>query len=487
MIAGYCWPQSALPEETVKIFCHTEADTFKFTILRQGKSLEKIVESKTIEGIKQTISPDSSVEGCDWVPSFELVIDPNWKSGFYFVQLEDSDGEISEAFFVVRARERKHALFVLATSTWNAYNTWGGPSYYTGGYVTSLKRPLPHGFLSKKEPERHRIARYKSWSKEDARAFVAEGYNDWSMAAGWANWELLFTQWAESSGYDLGYAVSQDLDQFSDLLSDVPLYISVGHDEYWSEAMRDSVEDFVERGGKAAFLSGNTSFWQVRFENDYRQMRGYKANMTKDPLYDGEKCSTLATMWSDPLIDRPESQMTGVSFSRGGYANMPNAPDGTGGYTVWQPDHWIYEGTGLQKGDVLGGEKIVVGYECDGCDFELIDDKPIPTGECGTPLDFKILGTAPAHLWETEESLGNVAENYIGELNWVAERIGGADTPEVRKRFSDGHAVLGTFKKGKGEVFTVGCTDWAYGLSDRNVSRVTKNVLNRFSGLNENF
>ena len=162
MIAGYCWPQSALPEETVKIFCHTEADTFKFTVLRQGKSLEKITESKALEGITQTISPDTSVEGCDWVPSFELVIDPNWKSGFYFVQLEDSNGAISEAFFVVRARERKHALFVLATSTWNAYNTWGGLSYYTGGYVTSLKRPLPSGFLSKKEPERHRIARHKS-------------------------------------------------------------------------------------------------------------------------------------------------------------------------------------------------------------------------------------------------------------------------------------------------------------------------------------
>ena len=43
------------------------------------------------------------------------------------------------------------------------------------------------------------------------------------------------------------------LDQFPDL-SDVPLYISVGHGEYWSEAMRDSVEGFLERGGKAAFL-----------------------------------------------------------------------------------------------------------------------------------------------------------------------------------------------------------------------------------------
>ena len=93
--------------------------------------------------------------------------------------------------------------------------------------------------------------------------------------------------------------------------------------------------------------------------------------------------------------------------------------------------------------------------------------------------------SAPAHLWETEESLGNVADNYVGELNWVAERIGGADTPEVREGVSNDHAVLGTFKKGHGEVFTVGCTDWAYGLSDKNVSRVTKNVLNRFAGLDE--
>ena len=134
------------------MFCHTEAESFQFSVLRQGKNIEKIIEISGLEGKTQTISPNISVEGCDWVPSFELVIDPNWKSGFYFVQLEDSDGEISEAFFVVRARERKHALFVLATSTWNAYNTWGGPSFYTGGYVTSLKRPLPHGFYQKKNP-----------------------------------------------------------------------------------------------------------------------------------------------------------------------------------------------------------------------------------------------------------------------------------------------------------------------------------------------
>ena len=86
MIAAYCWPQSALPEETIKIFCHTEAESFQFTVFRQGKNIEKIIEIRDLEGKLQTISPDISVEGCDWDPSFELVIDPNWNSG------EDADG-----------------------------------------------------------------------------------------------------------------------------------------------------------------------------------------------------------------------------------------------------------------------------------------------------------------------------------------------------------------------------------------------------------
>ena len=55
-------------------------------------------------------------------------------------------------------------------------------------------------------------------------------------------------------------------------------------------------------------------------------------------------------------------------------------------------------------------------------------------------------------------------DSYIGELNWVAERLGGGDTAANRARFEKGHAVMGTFRRGKGEVFTTGCTDWAYGL-----------------------
>ena len=70
-------------------------------------------------------------------------------------------------------------------------------------------------------------------------------------------------------------------------------------------------------------------------------------------------------------------------------------------------------------------------------------------------------------------------KDYVGELNWVAERVGGADTAENRSRFEHGYAVMATFERGEGSVFTAGCTDWSYGLDDPDVSTITTNLLQR--------
>ncbi len=43
-----------------------------------------------------------------------------------------------------------------------------------------------------------------------------------------------------------------------------------------------------------------------------------------------------------------------TSFTRGGYAHMRGAPMGSGGYTVWRPDHAIFDGVTLRAGDLLG-------------------------------------------------------------------------------------------------------------------------------------
>ena len=79
-----------------------------------------------------------------------------------------------------------------------------------------------------------------------------------------------------------------------------------------------------------------------------------------------------------------------------------------------------------------------------------------------------------------ESSLQGRIGNF--DASFVAKRIFGADTKENRERARRGQAAMGTFKKGRGAVFSVGTTEWAWGLAEGNpyVDRITRNVLDRF-------
>ena len=478
MRGAYCWPQSAVAGNTVSLFFGPSAGKISVSIARQGLGSINVLNRQNVDSPQQTLPDNISVDGLDWTPCLEFEIDESWVSGFYLVSVTDEDERVSEAFFVVRSEEPLDAMFVLSTSTWTAYNHWGGPSFYMGSPRSSVRRPLPKGFLRKDDPMHHRIAQYMNWDEATLDGLNRRRYSPWCMAAGWANQEILFAQWAERQGLKLSYAISEDLDQDPDLLSGYPLYLSVGHDEYWSTAMRDSVEGFVEAGGNAAFFSGNTAFWQARYEDNQKSLVSFKTNLEADPHYNAGGAPELSTMWSDPLVGRPESEMTGVSFTYGGYAHMNNAPKGSGGYQVWEPEHWAFDSLDLSVGSGVGEEDITVAYECDGCPLEYTDGVPSPV-ESTVPEGFTLLATAPAHLWETKEA-PPMPDGYVGELNWVAERLGGEDSEAVRSKYSEGHAVMGSFEKGKGEVFTTGCTDWAYGLRQADVSQITQNVVSRF-------
>jgi hypothetical protein len=482
MIAAYCWPQSLLSGGEVELFCSTSAARFDVAIVRQGLGDEAVYSLEGVPGRDHGVPADAAQGGCAWPCALRIELGEDWRTGFYLVRVTAEDGEQAEAFFVVRAREAGRALLVLSTSTWAAYNDWGGPSYYTGGHRSSLERPLPKGFLARPEPRRARAARADELEPSEIADYLQQGYSIWLVAAGWSAWEHLFVQWAEREGIELDYAVSSDLETVPGLLDSYRLYLSVGHDEYWSAGMRDAVEGFVERGGRAAFFSGNTAFWQIRYEDAHRAQVAYKMDIEQDPVWESERIRELSTMWSDPLVGRPENQMTGLSFTRGGYAHLDNAPRGTGGYTVWRPRHWAFEGLDLVAGDVVGAEPVVVGYECDGCELRFEDGLPVPTGADGTPTRLEVLASAPAHLWESDERPALLPLIGVGELNWVAERLAGADTPENRERFAHGWAVMGHFERGAGAVFSSGCTDWAYGLEDSVVSRITRNVIDRFLG-----
>ena len=483
-LEAYCWPPSAGRGEQVGLFVSTDAPSFDVAVLREGAEGEPIWSAKSIGGRSHDTADDASSNGCRWPSALEIPVG-GWRSGYYAVTVTASD-ERADAFIVVRPDPSEPApiLLVLSTTTWHAYNDWGGPSLYTGGTRVSFVRPLAKGFLVKPEPigrmmqpEPDREAMgFRTWARP-------LGLSEWCGGAGWFTYERTFTRWAEENGYRIDVAISQDLEQHPEVLEGPRLVLSVGHDEYWSWGMRDAVDAFVGRGGNAAILSGNTSFWQIRFDPGHLGMTGYKYRSDEDPVLGTADERFLTGCWSDRRIGRPETSTIGLTFTRGGYSRYGlGAPESSGAYTVHRPEHWAFAGTGLGAGREFGGADAIVAYECDGCAFETgPEGLPISTGADGAPEGLEILATAPAHLWAQHEQPTRY-EHQPGELEQCSMAVFGDTSPGHLAELGDGHAVMATFERpGGGSVLNVGVTDWVLGLGDPVVERITRNVLDRLS------
>ena len=488
--AVYAWPQSAVRGERVAIHAAGPRMAAQIIVARIGARREVVWRHECV--LEPHDVPDGAdANGCDWPATTELTIDPSWPSGYYEVVVRtDANRSTHEAvgFFVVRAAtpDPNRPLLALSTNTWNAYNTFGGRNLYERGTKVSFARPMAKGLLRKPDGPGSRVTVMQPPDPQN-RAHVAylrtHQFTEWGGSAGWPNYELPFVRWAERSGYGIDVALNADLED-PRTLEGRRLYLSVGHDEYWSSPMRDTVEGFTAAGGNALFLSGNTAFWQVRIEDAGTAMIGFKDQFAKDPVYGTDRQHLLTAMWSDVLLERPENQMTGVSFVRGGYHRIGRVVgSGAGGYTVYRPEHWVFDDTGVAYGDLVGAESVVVGYECDGCDFVMRNGLPDPTGSDSTPTDFTILGLAPTQHFDRVNAPRPPPERARSEVEYVAWRAFGTEDAEAVAAIAHGHATMGVFEPG-GFVFTAGTTDWACGLAGNSpiIERMTRNLIDRALG-----
>jgi hypothetical protein len=499
-VTGYCWPQSVEPGGSAALHLSSSGGRrVAVEVARIGIDRTVVLSEPGVEAGEHPTPADASSRGCNWPAALTIDVDPTWRSGYYEVVLEiDVDGKIrrDHAFFVVRPKvgaPTAPILLVLSTNTWHAYNDFGGWNLYTGATTVSLQRPMARGYLEKPPGAGRRVT---TTNPPDPQMATHVGYvrlnhlSPYAGSAGWPDWELPFVRWAEREGYAFDVATNADLEDHPGLLDGYRLMLSVGHDEYWSGAMRDTVETFIAHGGNVAFFSGNTSFWQVRLEDrspgaPATSMVGFKGRFKDDPCYETERTNEVTSMWSDYLLGRAENHMTGVSFARGGYHRIgKRVTNGSGAYTIHRPDHWLFEGTGIDYGDLLGASATIVGYECDGCDFTYRDGLPIPTGDDGTPRNFEILGTAPAAHFTRDTSARPPKPDEPSEIEFIASRLFNSRQAEAIERIAHGHAVLGTYTSpAGGTVVTSGCTDWAHGLAARDpqVEQITRNVLDRLS------
>ena len=434
-------------------------------------------------------APDADAAGCDWpvVAAFEVGSD--WSSGYHEIAVRLPDGTEAVAFVVVRATTPNpdRPLIVLTTNTWNAYNDVAGKNLYNGGTHASFVRPFAPGLLRKPDGPGSRVAVLQPPDprmRTHVNHIRTNGLSAWSGSAGWPSWELPFVRWAETHGIELDYAINADLDLRPEVLDGRRLYLSIGHDEYWSWGMRDAVEQFIAAGGNAAFLSGNVCFWQVRLEDEGATMVGFKQRFEQDPVFATDRQERTTSIWSDRIIGRPENHMTGLSFNRGGYHRIgQSVGNGAGGYTVHRCDHWLFEGSGVGRGDLLGAASTVVGYECDGCEMRLVDGVPEPTGADGCPQGTTVLATAPATPFTRATAQRPVPDDALSEVEFHAWRVLGSHDAETTRRLENGHAVFAVRDGvgGAGTVVSSGCTDWVWGLTgdDPAIERITTNLIER--------
>jgi hypothetical protein len=335
--------------------------------------------------------------------------------------------------FVVRSSSPGDGATILVSvpdTTYEAYNLWGGRCLYAHTSGDSGIWVFP--YTSIHAPRALRVSSRRPFRSLDPHVGRAK----------WKVWEPKFVAWLEREQIPYEMCTVSDLDLRPDLISKYQLFVTLGHDEYWSRQMRDSVESFISEGGNVAFLSGNTCYWQIRVEDGGDTIVCYK-DADLDPLA-GSDPSLTTVKWGDPPVRDSERKLTGVSGAADYDTDKPPAIWQT--YNVTDENHWVFEDTGLSNRDAFGFY-----LRADGQIRSVLGTEVDMTGE-GTPGSFHVL----AKMYDGSRPGNDVTATMV---------------------ISEGHG-------GRGTVFSAATIDWVLGLTTGGgtpMDQITRNVVGRLS------
>jgi hypothetical protein len=383
-------------------------------------------------------SADTGLIDCgSWAVSAQWAVPATAVSGIYFAHIvrADTQGDSHIVFVVRNDAGHSNMIFQTSDTTWQAYNEWGGNSLYHGepvgrAYKVSYNRP----FATRGTP--------------DGRDFV------------WAN-EYPMVRFLEAQGYDVSYQSGVDTDRAGSLLNNHKIFMSVGHDEYWSNQQRTNVEAARDAGLNLAFFSGNEVFWKTRYEpSTVGGSTPYRTLVTYKESTDGAKSPESGPIWTgtwrDPRFSppydggRPENGLTGTIFTVNSGTRAIKIPAEDGKMRFWRGTPNV---AGLSAGSTYTAPTGTLGYEWD----EDLDN-----------------GFRPAGAIRLSTSNYDIEEKILDYGNIVGP--GNATHHLTLYRASSGALVFGA-----------GTVQWSWGLdaqhdgaataTDRNLQQATVNLF----------
>jgi hypothetical protein len=354
-IEGYVSHTSIRAGETLNVYVSTEpTDNFRLDIYRMGyyggKGGRLVKSIPAIKGVMQPTPKDGRryLIECNWRASTSFEIPEDWVSGVYLGKLTTEHTE-AQAYiiFIVRDDREADVLFQCSDLTWCAYDRWPAwrslydtpTDQWAGGttntYDVGFDRPYAlywNGYPAGFEP-------------------LTNGSGEFLMT------EFPLSFWLEEEGYDVTYISNVDTHADAKGLLRGKVFLSVGHDEYWTQQMFDNVSKARDAGVNLAFLSGNSVSGLVQLL----------------PATDGRPNRVIHYL---SRFKNEEELMGANSYGVG------LAP-----WVCTAPDHWIFQGTGMKKGDSIPE---LVGWEYHG--------PPFANGY----KDFTVLAEGNVHLFNGE-------------------------------------------------------------------------------------
>ena len=327
-IQGFATDISVNVGQTVDFKISTTASSYHIDIYRLGyyggmggRYITTIQPSATLPQNQPACLTNSATQLYDcgnWGISASWAVPANAVSGIYVAAPVRGDtGGASNIVFIVR-NDASHSAVLLQTSdeTWQAYNDYGGHSLYGPTDTFDLNN--------------------RAFKVSYNRPFDTRSFQDESVTFLFGA-EYPMVRWLEANGYDVTYFTGLDAARNGTLIQNHKLYLSVGHDEYWTGPHRANVEAARDAGVNLAFFSGNEVFWKTRWENSidgsntpfrtlvcYKETLGPNSNPSATAAVDPLDPPTWTGTWRDtsksPPADggRPENSLAGTIFTVNG-------------------------------------------------------------------------------------------------------------------------------------------------------------------------
>jgi hypothetical protein len=374
-IQGYGTAMSVPIGGTISFKINTPSTGYHIDILRlgyYGGNGARLIAA----GLKPSASLPQTQPACLTDSSTGLIDCGNWSvsaswtvpsqavSGVYIAHLVRDDGKAagddSQIPFVV-TNPSSHSDMLVQTSdeTWQAYNNYGGNSLYTCAVACPTGNPLAY-----------KAAYAVSYNRPWDGSFATDGGTSYLYYA-----EYQMIQFLEQNGYNVSYTAENNVDSSPTLLQNHKIFVSSGHDEYWSAGQRTNVQNALKAGVNLAFFSGNEVFWKTRWgasidgsNTAYRTLISYKETHFNSPT-DPQDPGTWTGVWGDPRFSppadggQPANALTGQQFNINAGTTDMQVPSQYSRLQLWK--HTAVATLATGKTLTLAPGTGVLGYEWD--------------------------------------------------------------------------------------------------------------------------